>query len=202
LVVPANSPFNTIEELVDYVKAHPGELTFGTQLGTGSHYTIADFCQSQGLEFEYLESGSDSDKVTGLMGGLFDVSTINANQANQYVAAGELKALVAMASPGGTFDKEALTALADVRTVEECGYAPLRTTSIFTFAAPKNVPASVMEEVCAAVEAAVADPTVVEQCAKAGYGFKVYAYPESNDKMQQIFEAYSSLGKDLGLSAR
>lgn len=202
VVVSAKSPFNTIEELVDYIKAHPGEVTFGTQLGTNAHYLFADFCQSQGLEVEYLESGSDSDKVTGLMGDLFEVSTINANQANQYVAAGELKALVAMAPTGGGFDKEMLTALADVRTVVECGYAPLRTTSFFCLAAPTNVPESVMAEVSAAVEAAVADPTVAEQCAKAGYGFKIYNSTEAGEFMKNTFDAYSSLGKDLGLSAR
>jgi len=202
IVVPANSPFNTIEELVDYVKAHPGELTFGTQLGTASHYLIADFCDSQGLEWEYLESGSDSDKVTGLMGGLFDVSSVNANQTNQYVAAGELKALAAVPPAGAGFDKEMLPALADIPTIEEAGYKPLRTTSIFAFTVPNNVPDSVVAEVSAAVEAAAANPTVLEQVAKAGYVFKCYDHTEANDFMKKTFEAYSALGKTLGLSAR
>ena len=112
--------------------------------------------------------------------------------------AGELKALMAM----GGFDKEQLTALADVRNAVEAGYKAPRTSSFFLFGAPTNVPESVLAEVSAAVEAAVADPTVAEQCAKAGFVFKVYDHTEANEFVKNSFEAYSSLSKALGLSAR
>ena len=195
--VSADSPFNTIGELVDYIKAHPGEVTFGTQLGSYNHYQIADFCEAQGLEVQYLESGSDSDKVTGLMGNLFDVSTINGNQVNQYVEAGELKALMAT----GGYDEEMLTALAGIPVAEEAGYKPLRTAVFFSFAVPNSVPESVMAEISAAVEQAIAIPEVAEKCAQAGYEFKVHDYTKSNEYMEGVFNAYYSLSETLGLRA-
>src|SRR4029079_16359923 len=38
LVVPTNSPFKSISEIVAYAKAHPGELTYGhTGVGSSQH---------------------------------------------------------------------------------------------------------------------------------------------------------------------
>ena len=58
LDVPANSPFQSVTELVDYCKAHPGEVTLGVQAGSMSNYIIAEFAANAGIEFKYVETGS------------------------------------------------------------------------------------------------------------------------------------------------
>ena len=40
LVVPPNSPFHSVKELIDYAKAHPGELNYAS-LGTGTSGHLA-----------------------------------------------------------------------------------------------------------------------------------------------------------------
>jgi tripartite-type tricarboxylate transporter receptor subunit TctC len=40
LLVPPNSPFRSVKDVVDYARAHPGELNTGS-LGPGSSSTLA-----------------------------------------------------------------------------------------------------------------------------------------------------------------
>src|SRR5258707_432525 len=47
LMVPANSPFHSVKEVVDYAKAHPDELTYAS-LGIGSSGQLASTLFSEG----------------------------------------------------------------------------------------------------------------------------------------------------------
>ena len=51
LLVPPNSPFRSVQELIDYAKAHPGELN-DASLGTGTswHLLTVLFSDLAGIE--------------------------------------------------------------------------------------------------------------------------------------------------------
>ena len=104
LDVPANSPFKTVTDLVDYCKAHPGEVTLGVQAGSMSNYIIAEFAANAGIEFKYVETGSgDADRVAGLLGNMFQVSLVNAAQTTSYVESGDLRCLCCLSEKGNRF---------------------------------------------------------------------------------------------------
>ena len=91
LCVPKDSPFDTLDSLVAYCKEHPGELVFGMQLGSASHYYAESCAQNLGVSWNYVENGSDSNRITSLMGGITQATVVSGVSALQYVEASRLR---------------------------------------------------------------------------------------------------------------
>src|SRR5438034_2908495 len=55
LVVPPSSPFRTVTQLIDYAKAHPGELNYAS-LGTGTsgHLATVMFSELAGIKLQHV----------------------------------------------------------------------------------------------------------------------------------------------------
>lgn len=197
LAVNAKSPFNTVEDLVAYAKETPGKLKFGIQLGTKSHIQVIEWANAAGIEFEFVESGSDSEKVTGLMGNMYDVSQINGNQVNQYQEAGELRSLAAFTP----FDKNDLTALKDVPTLEEAGYPPIKAESHFMLCVSPKVSRETIEEINEVARKAFENPEVLQQLKNAGYVFEPLDVEGSEKLYKDTYDAFDEIMEEVGIKA-
>jgi len=96
IVVPADSPFNNMQELIDYAKDHPKELLFA---GTGTYPGVSgiweDIQDKTGAEFEFVPYGGGTPEVaTAMLGGHADVATLGLTISyKNYVLTGKFKAL-------------------------------------------------------------------------------------------------------------
>jgi tripartite-type tricarboxylate transporter receptor subunit TctC len=70
LLVPPNSPFRSVKELIDYAKAHPGELNYAS-LGTGTsgHLATVMFADLAGIALQHVPYTSVSQAATDVMSG-------------------------------------------------------------------------------------------------------------------------------------
>ena len=121
MIVASNSPFNSVDDLVANAKANPGKLLFGSRTGTATDLMGARFTKDADIEWKQVDSGSDTDKLTQLVGGNVDVSIINVAQVAQYFEAGKVKVLAAysLTAEGG---RSSVKSLADVKSLVEMGY--------------------------------------------------------------------------------
>lgn len=94
--VRADAKWNTFDELLADIKANPGKITFGVPTSGINFFQAYELKNSIGFDCRFVDAAGDSEKVAGLLGGTIDVATLNANQASQYVSAGEVKVLCAM----------------------------------------------------------------------------------------------------------
>lgn len=134
IIVPKNSQFNTLKDLVDYCKANPGKLVFGMQMGSMSHYFAESFAQICGIKLGYVETGSgDAVRVTAIMGNTIQATLVNGAQAQQYYEAGELKCLASIFDPGDT----APESMKDIPTLEKCGYKNVDVPNVTFLFGPK-----------------------------------------------------------------
>lgn len=94
VTVPGDSPFNTIEELIDYAKANPGKIQYG-HAGIGSITNVAgeQFCMEAGIEMTAVPFGSGADALTAIMGSQIDVDVASLSEVLSYGQSGELKLL-------------------------------------------------------------------------------------------------------------
>ena len=95
LIVPPNSQFKSVREVIDYAAAHPHALTYGT-LGTSSsgNMAVAVFCElNGGLQMRQIAYSQSSQLTADVMTGRIDVffPTTGAHVGN--VAAGRERAL-------------------------------------------------------------------------------------------------------------
>lgn len=86
----ADAPYSNFPELVDYIKAHPGELTIGCGLGSTSQMVwIATFNAIDPALNEmvnYVQAPSEMDKLTGVASGALDLANCSINNAMSYEA--------------------------------------------------------------------------------------------------------------------
>lgn len=142
IVTHANSSFNSIEDVVEYLKDNPNSLNVGGYGANGSGHNIAwnIFSEAAGIEAEWTPYESTGDAVTALLGQHIDIANSNPGQVSQYVESGELQILAVM------FD-ERLDDFPDVPTLTELGYEVdtdwVQFRGIF---GPKDIPDEILAE--------------------------------------------------------
>ena len=94
--VRADAPFATIEELVAYAQENPDELNIGSQLGGTTQVKGEAINQAAGGTMRIVDAGTESDRITALLGGQVDVISMSVGNAKQYVEDGQMTVLALM----------------------------------------------------------------------------------------------------------
>lgn len=193
IVTSVNSPYETVNDLVEDAKKRPNEITLGIQIGSYTHFVSELFAQDAGIKFKYVESGSDSEKVTSLLGGHINVTNINPSQAKQYLDAGKIRILGVI-----TDGKERYPLLPDIPSMPEQGF----TNSVFTnahfFLGPKGMDDEICTKINELVLKALNDEEVVKKFTAAKfimYGNKDLV--ESNEKYKMDFKRMGDMAEKL-----
>jgi tripartite-type tricarboxylate transporter receptor subunit TctC len=165
LLVPPNSPFRSVKELIDYAKAHPGELNYAS-LGTGTsgHLATVMFAELAGIKLQHVPYTSVSQAATDVISGRIAVflPTLGGHLGN--VAAGRMRALAVSGTARAT-------QLPDVPTFNELGVKFVDETSWYALFAPKGTRADIIAKVNADVERILAMPDVKEKGGTLGYRY-------------------------------
>src|SRR5688500_921279 len=70
LLVPASTPVHSVKELIDYVKARPGQLSYGSWgNGSGGHLAMESLMKQAGLRMQHVPYKSNIASVTDLLAG-------------------------------------------------------------------------------------------------------------------------------------
>lgn len=169
ILVAANSPFNTLQELVDYAKAHPGELKASTNGNQASNHIGAQlFATTAGIEYSAIPYGGTADQLLALRQGEVDFSS--AKVADFASFASEVKVL-------GVFDTKRIAEYPDVPTLGECGYYDQWYGSARCIVAPKGTPAEIIAFYADAFKKAMEDPEYVAAATQASMSTQ-YMTPE------------------------
>ena len=113
IVVPAESEYSSITDLLDDAAAHPGEIRIGITGAGGLPFNVAAMLKStSGVEFNQIPFDGDSAIATAIMGNHVDVSVANYSAVAELERAGKVRILTVMAN-------ERLSAIPDVETISE-----------------------------------------------------------------------------------
>ena len=116
LVVRADSPWKTFKEFIDYVKANPGALTFGSSGNYGTmHVPMEMLKQASKTYMVHVPYTGAGPAVVGLLGGQVDALATGPATIVQHVKAGKLRALA-------HWGQGRLGPLPDVPSLTELGY--------------------------------------------------------------------------------
>src|SRR5690606_9270520 len=97
-VVPPNSPFNSVEELVAWGKENKGKLTFGSPgLGTTKHIGGEMLNVFAGLDAVHVPYRGRAQSTTDLMAGRIDFMIDSFGAVSSYIRSNQLE-LLAVAS--------------------------------------------------------------------------------------------------------
>src|SRR5947208_15104749 len=115
LVVPASLPVNSVQELIAYAKAHPGELNFGSS-GNGSpqHLSAALLQLLGGIKMNHVPYKGAAPAIQDLLPGRIQVWIGAANSLLPHIKDGKLRLL-------GSTAPTRFPNLGDVPTIAEAG---------------------------------------------------------------------------------
>jgi len=87
-----NSKFETWDALVEYCKAHPGEVTVGNS-GTAARVLAAAAMDVSDIDMTFVTFSGAADVVAALLGGHVDIACAGSNRAADYFAGGAIPLL-------------------------------------------------------------------------------------------------------------
>ncbi len=163
VMVRADSPFNSMKDLVDYARANPGKLNFGSG-GNGGvpHLALELLNSSYALKITHVPYKGSADAVKDLLGGAVDVMCDAISVGLSQIKAGKLKALAV------TTDTRH-PALPDTPTTTEAGYPNFQVTGWQGWVAPAGTPRAVIERVNSEANKAMQDPATRAKLFDQGY---------------------------------
>lgn len=195
LVVPANSPYKTVADLLGGLKKTPGKVSFASSgNGSSDHLSAELFWQQTGTNGLHIPYKGGGPAINDLLGGQVDAAFVNINSIIQHIKAGKVRAL------GISSDKRS-PLLPDVATLQEQGVKGAEVQSWQAVAAPRGLPADVKAKLHEAMVAALNDPPVKDKLL--AQGFEIVAdTPEHFAKYQATeYARWKALIEARGIKA-
>lgn len=172
-----DSRFTTFEEVLDYSRDNPGEVSVATNIGLPVHFIPMHLSTTAGVEWRYVQSGGGSRRYQSVIGGHTDISQFSVQEMVQFQEAG-LRPLVMLT-------EERVPQLPDVPTARELGVDVVAVTGRI-WLAPKGTPPERLEALREAFKAAMARDDVRQQMID--FGLEP-TFIEPEDVLVQLDEA-------------
>ncbi|HSD53340.1 MAG TPA: tripartite tricarboxylate transporter substrate binding protein [Burkholderiales bacterium] len=151
LLVPADSPWKTLKDLVDDAKARPGKISYSSSGVYGTIHTCFEMlAQAADIKLLHVPYKGGGPAITALIAGEVNINAQSPGVSNPYIKSGKIRVL-------GSWAGTRTAALPDVPTMKEQGYD----VEFYIWAgvfAPAGVPADVRDRLTAAVRASMRDP--------------------------------------------
>lgn len=195
-VVSADSGMATLDEFLEAAKGK--EMKLGVETGGTSHIMTGMFAKAAGINAKYVEAGSDTEKLTALVGGTIDGAMVNANQAKQYVESGKAVAL-AVVSNGEEGARS--TVLPDVPSFEEQG-VDCTFATVNLFCGPKDMSEETAKKLYDYYAAAALSDEVNETLKPAGMAMEFMSYEEGPKLVAELQASINEVVEELGLKQK
>lgn len=188
LFVNKTSGIETLEQFVDYCKAHPGEMVVGTEIGSSNHILILQFAEKLGLDLNIVAIGSGSARATSLLAGEIGANVSIYRTCGDYVTSGDFNCLTIFADKQCEDVNKAVGA--PVRTVEEITGVSCEDVDFYIIALPKDVDDAVFDKFSAAVEEAASSQEYKDVLAKYFFALDLKLGKDAEDNMNKWAEYY------------
>ena len=189
LVAAADGKYQSLDDL----KNAADEILCGVQIGGSTHIVSAMALDALGAKAKYVEAGSDTEKLTALVGGNIDVCVVGVNQAQQYIESGMVTGLgfVSSTEEGGRSDR-----LPDVPSFVEQGYDVVW-AGMQMILGPKGMDPALVEYINESYIAAYPDCKAALE--EASLGMKFLTLEESTAIIEEYTEKINTIVQQLGL---
>ena len=156
LVVNANSPVKSVQDLVDHAKKNAGKVNYGSA-GNGStpHLSGEMFRLLTGAPVVHVPYRGSGPAIVDLIGGQLDFAFVDTSVLT-HVKAGKLRALAVTG-------KKRLGVAPELPTMEEAGVKGFYVDTWYSLVAPAGTPPEVVKRLSSEAARMLADPAVRER---------------------------------------
>jgi tripartite-type tricarboxylate transporter receptor subunit TctC len=157
LLVRADFPAKTVQELIDYAKANPGKINYASQgIGTTSHTTAELFQKIAHIKLTHVPYKGTAPAINDLLAGNVDIMFNELATSLQLYKNGNARILAVTV-------KERVPSLPDIPTMAEAGVPGFDSDTWHALTAPPKTPDAIVAKLNAAANTALQDPAVLER---------------------------------------
>jgi tripartite-type tricarboxylate transporter receptor subunit TctC len=163
LVVNNDLPIKSVGDLVQYAKANPDKVSYGSAgIGASNHLSGELLSKITGAPMVHVPYKGNSPAMTDVMNGqltfMFDITSTALN----YINAGRVRVL-AVTSPTRN------SGLPNVPTMIEAGVPGFDVTGWYGVLGPKGMPRAITDKLNQALKVVLSDPALAQQLKTQGY---------------------------------
>lgn len=165
LFVPKAFPADTLGAFVQYVKAHPGTVSYGsTSPGNVTHLAMAWFASKAGIEMMHVPYKGLAPVIQDVLAGHVQAAFGGVSSIEQFAAKGSIKVLAVSGA-------DRVKALPNVPTFKEAGYPAIDANFTLGLLAPQATPSVVAEKIARDVKTVLGEAAFKEKYIE-GVGFE------------------------------
>ena len=195
LVVGAQSPFNSVKDVVVAAKARPKDITYSSSGRGGTvHFAGAMFDEAAGVELTHVPYKGAAPAVQDLVGGQVQMSFATLASVSSQVRSGRLK-LLAIAAPARVAE------FGSVPTFAEAGYPAVVISAWAGLLAPAKTPRPVLEKLAAPIQQIVAMPDVRQRLQTLGMTPAAISLADFDSRIAGELTSFARIAKQRAIFA-
>ncbi|TYK69170.1 tripartite tricarboxylate transporter substrate binding protein [Comamonas sp. Z3] len=194
LVVHPSVPASNMKELLAYVKAHKGKLSYGSWgVGSYAHLAGAYMSKTMDADMNHAAYKGEAPMIQELIGGQLQLCFSSALNTKPFIDSGRLKAI-------GVTGKERMEILPRLPTIFEQGVTD-DAYSIYgwvAMGAPAGTPREVVDQLYGHLREIIKDPKVLERITGAGFIPMMNSPQAFRDNYQRDMPIWKALVEQAG----
>lgn len=191
LVVKADAPYKTLQDVIDAAKAKPGTLTFGSAgVGSSQHMAGELFKEKAGVDISHVPYRGGAPAMTDLLGGHISMMFVQSASAVDLAQAGKIRIL-------GIGSPKRSPAIPDVATFAELGLKGYDADTWYGFSMPAGASAEVVDKLNGAIVKALKDNA--SKLEAQGYVVVGSSPQQMRDSIRSNIKKWGDLAKMAGI---
>ncbi len=195
LVVPASSPYKTLNDVLAGAKAKPGGLSSASPgIGTSPHMALELLAFQSGTKFTHAPYKGSAPAVQDVIGGQVDMMFDTTLIVGPHIQSGKLRPIAVTSS-------KRLESLPDVPTITEAGQKGFDMGSWQAVFAPAGTPKPIVDRLHAEIMKIIATPDVQGRLKGFGMVPSTMTPAELGDYQKAEVEKWAAVIKAAGIKA-
>jgi tripartite-type tricarboxylate transporter receptor subunit TctC len=163
LVINKDLPFKNLKELVEYAKANPGKVSYGSAGVGGSNHLSGELLAARtGTKMLHVPYKGNAPAMTDVMGGQLTMMFDIISTARNFIGTDKVRA-IAVTSPSRN------ASLPNVPTMTEAGIPDYEVGGWYAIFGPSKMPSALVARYSQAMANALKDPELKGKLEAAGY---------------------------------
>jgi len=166
MVIAPSLPVKTVQEFVQFAKAIPGKLNYGSAIGIAPHFVAELFKIKTGTNIVHVPYRGGAPMITDLLGGQIQMTVNGKSVLMPHIQAGKMR-------PIAVTGAQRWPELPDVPTLHEVGYLDAAYDTLFGVVVPAGTPSAIIDRLNAAISDGLKSPEIKASLDKLGIEPKI-----------------------------
>ncbi len=196
LCVKPDFPASNGKELIEYLRANPGKVTYGTDgLGGPAHLGVARVLHATNTTAQDVPFKGAGETITAFLGGHIDIYVGSVPPVIQHVKSGKAKCILVTSA-------ERIPALPDTSSLKEIGLPDEETILWRAVLAPKGTPPARVAQLESAFEKAANSPATRKFLEASGEVLLLRRGPDLRQFIDREYAALAKVAQGLGMAPK